>query len=154
MAIDLKNLARPAHVFLPSDSLPLALRRLLQHRAHMAMVRDEFGGIDGVITLEDVLEEVVGEIRDEFDIEEDFIVRQEDGSWRGSGMAPVHELPEDFSLGKGYEEAATFGGVLTGDIGRIPESGEKITMGNLVIEIEDADDTRVIATAVRLKPKR
>ena len=85
------------------------------------MVRDEFGGTDGVITLEDVLEEVVGEIRDEFDFEEEFIVRQVDGPWQVSGMAPLHELPEAFSLGEDFEEAATFGGVLTEELGRIPE---------------------------------
>ena len=151
--IDLQNLARPAPVFLPSDPLPVALRRLLQLRAHMAMVRDEFGGTDGVITLEDVLEEVVGEIRDEFDAEEDFIIPAGNNSWRVSGMAPVHELPEEFSLG-GEEDAATFGGTLTGELGRIPEPGEQVTLGNLEVTIEEADETRIVETTVRLaEPK-
>ncbi len=152
--VDLRNLARPAPVFLPSDSLPVALQRLLQLRAHMAMVRDEFGGADGVITLEDVLEEVVGEIRDEFDAEEDFIIPVGDNSWRISGMAPVHELPEEFSLGEVEEEAATFGGTLTGELGRIPEPGEQVTLGNLEVTIEEADETRIVGTTVRLaEPK-
>ncbi|MFP6887613.1 MAG: hemolysin family protein [Opitutales bacterium] len=149
--VDLRKLARPAPVFLPTDPLPVALQRLLQLRAHMAMVRDEFGGTDGVITLEDVLEEVVGEIRDEFDMEEDFIISQEDGSWRVSGMAPVHELPSEFSLGDEEEDAATFGGALTAELGRIPEPREQVTLGNLEVTIEEADETRVVATTVHLK---
>jgi Mg2+/Co2+ transporter CorC len=66
-------------------------------------------------------------------------------------MAPVHELPDAFDLGDEDEDAATFGGTLTGQLGRIPESGEKVELGNLWVKIEDADETRVIATTVRLK---
>jgi CBS domain containing-hemolysin-like protein len=149
--VDLRNLARRAPNFSPSDPLPVALRKLLQHRAHMAMVLDEFGGTVGALTLEDILEEVVGEIRDEFDVEEDFIIQKDADSWRVSGMAPVHELPDAFDLGDEDEDAATFGGTLTGQLGRIPEAGEKVELGNLWVEIEQADETRVIATTVRLK---
>ncbi len=149
--VDLRDLARRAPNFSPSDPLPVALRKLLQHRAHMAMVLDEFGGTVGALTLEDILEEVVGEIRDEFDVEEDFIIQKDTDSWRVSGMAPVHELPDAFDLGEEGEDAATFGGTLTGQLGRIPESGEKVELGNLLVEIEQADETRVIATTVRLK---
>ena len=148
--VDMQALSRPTQVLSPSESLPSALRKLLQKRAHMALVRDEFGGTDGVITLEDVLEEVVGEIRDEFDFEEEFIVRQADGIWQVSGMAPVHELPDGFSLGEDFEEAATFGGVLTEELGRIPEPGEVVSLGNLKVEVQEADDTRVIKTEVEL----
>ena len=149
--VDLRDLARRAPNFSPSDPLPVALRKLLQHRAHMAMVLDEFGGTVGALTLEDILEEVVGEIRDEFDVEEDFIIQKDTDSWRVSGMAPVHELPDAFDLGEEDEGAATFGGTLTGQLGRIPESGEKVELGNLLVEIEQADETRVIAMTVRLK---
>ncbi len=149
--VDLRNLARQAPSFSPSDPLPVALRKLLQHRAHMAMVLDEFGGTVGALTLEDILEEVVGEIRDEFDVEENFIIQKDTDSWRVSGMAPVHELPDAFNLGDEDEDAATFGGTLTGQLGRIPEAGEKVELGNLWVKIEDADETRVIATTVRIK---
>ena len=149
--VDLRDLARRAPNFSPVDALPGALRKLLQHRAHMAMVRDEFGGTVGALTLEDILEEVVGEIRDEFDVEEDFVIQKDADSWRISGMAPVHELPDVFDLGDEDEDAATFGGTLTGQLGRIPESGEKMELGNLCVKIEDADETRVIATTVRLR---
>jgi CBS domain containing-hemolysin-like protein len=149
--VDLRNLARQAPNFSPSDPLPAALRKLLQHRAHMAMVLDEFGGTVGALTLEDILEEVVGEIRDEFDVEEDFIIRKDTDSWRVSGMAPVHELPDAFDLGDKDDDAATFGGTLTGELGRIPEPGERVNLGNLLVTIEEADDTRVIITTVRLK---
>ena len=65
-------------------------------------------------------------------------------------MAPLHELPEAFSLGEDFEEAATFGGVLTEELGRIPESGEVVSLGNLKVVVQEADDTRVIKTAVEL----
>ena len=149
--VDLRNLARQAPNFSPTDPLPIALRKLLQHRAHMAMVRDEFGGTVGALTLEDILEEVVGEIRDEFDVEEDFIIQKDADSWRISGMAPVHELPDAFDLGNEDEGAATFGGTLTGHLGRIPVSGEKVVLGNLWVKIEVADETRVISVTVKLK---
>ncbi len=148
--VDLQVLSRPTQILSPAEPLPSALKKLLQKRTHMALVRDEFGGTDGVITLEDVLEEVVGEIRDEFDFEEEFIIPEDDGAWQVSGMAPLHELPENFSLGEDFEEAATFGGVLTEELGRIPEPGEVVLLGNLKVEVQEADDTRVIKTVVEL----
>ena len=72
---------------------------MMKLKVHMALVRDQFGGIDGVITLEDILEEVVGEIQDEFDeLEEELIVSQGEGRFRISGLAPVHDVdPRDAS---------------------------------------------------------
>ena len=70
----------------------------------MALVRDEFGGIDGVITLEDILEEVVGEIQDEFDADEHAVEQLADGKWRVPGLTPVHELPDELKLVEDVEE--------------------------------------------------
>ena len=147
---DLKVLARPALVLSPGDTLAAALRRMLRQRAHMALVRDEFGGADGILTMEDVLEEVVGEIRDEFDSEEDAIIDNGDGSWNVSGMAHAHELPECFSLEEKGEDMATFGGLVTAELGRIPETGETVRVGDLEVKIKEADDSRVIRACVRI----
>ena len=149
-SLNLRDVARPTLFLFPGDSLPVALRRMLRQRAHMALVRDEFGGTDGILTLEDVLEEVVGEIRDEFDSEEETIIENGDGSWNVSGMAHAHELPECFYLEETDEAMATFGGLVTAELGRIPETGETVRVASLEVKILEADDSRVIRATVRI----
>ena len=90
----------------------------------MALVGDQFGGIDGVITLEDILEEVVGEIQDEFDSDEKAVEKIGENKWRVSGLVPVHDLPDQINLFEDEDDTATVGGVVTKELGRIPENTE------------------------------
>jgi CBS domain containing-hemolysin-like protein len=122
---------------------------MMRWKVHMALVRDEFGGIDGVITLEDILEEVVGEIQDEFDAEENTVQSSGNGKWKVSGLSPVHELPKELAVVE-EEELSSFGGLITKELGRIPEVGESLTLYNMHIKILEADDTRVLLTEVTL----
>ena len=122
----------------------VALKRMMKLKVHMALVRDEFGGIDGVITLEDILEEVVGEIKDEFDADEEPAESLGDSRWRISGLVPVHELPESINQFESEDDLATIGGVVTKELGRIPEKGENVTIKGMQVSIIDADDTRVL----------
>jgi putative hemolysin len=124
---------------------------MMRWKVHMALVRDEFGGIDGVITLEDILEEVVGEIQDEFDSEENSVQSSGKGQWKISGLSPVHELPSELSV-KEEEDLTSFGGLITRELGRIPDVGEDLTLNNLHIKIIDADETRVLMTEVTIQP--
>ena len=122
---------------------------MMRWKINMALVRDEFGGIDGVITLEDILEEVVGEIQDEFDTEENTVQKSGVGKWKVSGLSPVHELPEELGVEE-QEELTSFGGLITKELGRIPEVGEILKLKNLQITILEADETRVQLTEVKL----
>ena len=132
------------------DPLPLALRKMMKWKVHMALVGDEFGGIDGVITLEDILEEVVGEIQDEFDADEADIEQLNEQSWKISGLTPLHELPDALNIDDEVEEVTSFGGLITQEFGKIPEAYETLRLKNLEVTILEADETRIGLTEVRL----
>ena len=149
--INLRKLSKKPAVLSANDPLPMALRKMMRWKVHMALVRDEFGGIDGVITLEDILEEVVGEIQDEFDAEENKILKIGNGKWKVSGLSSVHELPQEFRVEE-EEELTSFGGLITKELGRIPEMGETLKLKNLQIKILESDETRIFSTEVMLVP--
>lgn len=132
------------------DPLPLALRKMMKWKVHMALVGDEFGGVDGVITLEDILEEVVGEIQDEFDSDENDIEQLNEDSWKISGLTPLHELPESLGINEEEEEVTSFGGLITQEFGKIPEVFETLQLRNLEVTILEADETRIGLAEVRL----
>ena len=111
-SVDFKSLSKAPAILSADDPLPVALKKMMKWKVHMALVQDEFGGIDGVITLEDILEEVVGEIQDEFDSEEEAVVKSGSNKWKISGMSSVHDLPEELEI-KSEEELTSFGGLIT-----------------------------------------
>lgn len=150
--IDLMKLKRNVAVFPIDTPLEQALERMLRAKFHMALAVDEFGGIVGVITLESILEELVGEIQDEFDSEEEQIVALGSGGrYRISGLAPIHDVEDELDIEITNEEVSTFGGLITGELGRIPERGERLKCYGLDIAVDDVDDRRVIATTVELQ---
>jgi len=149
--VKLTNIKRDFSTFSPETPLVEVLQKMLQGRLHMALVRDEFGGAIGVVTLEDALEEVVGEIKDEFDAsEEESIQKQADGSFIVAGLAPMHEVEETLGFQCGNDEISSFGGWITMALGRIPRPEEKILIENLEVLIEKADGVRVIEALVTL----
>jgi CBS domain containing-hemolysin-like protein len=133
------------------EPLEVALTKLLSHRVHMALVIDEFRGTEGVLTLERILEQLVGAIRDEFDADEEVLIRAERFGEEAvvSGLTPLHEIESIFDTELPTEEVSTIGGLVTSELGRIPETGESLRIANLAIEITDVDETRVLE--VRLK---
>lgn len=150
--IDLMNLKRNVAVFDLETPLEEALQRMLRARFHMALAIDEFGGVVGVVTLESILEELVGEIQDEFDSEEEQIVAlPKKGSYRISALAPVHDVEEALDLEIENDEVSTFGGFITGEFGRIPEQGEILELEKMKVFIEQVDERRVISTRVELR---
>ena len=116
----------------------------------MALVGDEFGGVDGVITLEDILEEVVGEIQDEFDSDEKDIEQVNENRWKIAGLTPLHELPKELGIDEDEEEVTSFGGLITQEFGKIPEANESLNLRNLMVTILEADETSVRLAEVRL----
>jgi CBS domain containing-hemolysin-like protein len=149
----LKTITKSPALLDSEELLPFALKRMMKLKVHMALVRDEFGGIDGVITLEDILEEVVGEIQDEFDSEEEEVEEIQEGEWKISGLTPLHELPKALGMEEEDEELTSLGGMLTREIGKIPELGETFEFPNFEVEILDADETRVQSVKIKLKKK-
>ena len=151
-SIDLHSLAKAPAMLSKDDTLPVALRKMMKWKVHMALVRDEFGGIDGVITLEDMLEEVVGEIQDEFDADEHAVEKFGEDKWRVPGLTPVHELPDELKLDESgnEDELTSFGGFVTRELGRIPEKGETVGLQHLKVTILEADDTRVLCAEATL----
>jgi len=149
--IDLLELKRNVAVFELETPLEEALQRMLRARFHMALAMDEFGGVVGVITLESILEELVGEIQDEFDSEEEQIVAlPQPGCYRISALAPIHDVEEALKLEIENDDVSTFGGSITGELGRIPERGETLELHNMRVCIEQVDERRVISTRVEL----
>ena len=148
--ISLRSITRAPALVSAEDPLPLALRKMMKWKVHMALVGDEFGGIDGVITLEDILEEVVGEIQDEFDADEKDIERINEDSWKIAGLTPLHELPGELGIDEDEEEVTSFGGLITQEFGKIPETYETLNLRNLEVTILEADETSIGLTEVRL----
>ena len=148
--LSLRSITKAPALVSADDPLPLALRKMMKWRVHMALVRDEFGGIDGVITLEDILEEVVGEIQDEFDADEADVEKLNEESWKISGLTPLHELPVELGIDEEVEEVASFGGLITQEFGKIPEAYETLRLKNLEVTILEADETRIGLAEVRL----
>jgi CBS domain containing-hemolysin-like protein len=145
---------RPAF-FVPEILSVADLLSEMRTRTHIALAVDEYGGIAGLVTLEDVLEEIVGDIRDEHDLEEALVLKQPDGSWLVSGSAHVEQLNAffDFEL-EAQREFDTVGGLVVSTLGRVPEEGETLEIDRLWIEVVKADPRRVYRVRIRSLPER
>ncbi len=152
--IDLRRIRRNILSFNADDPLELALKKLLAQKIHMALVLDEFGGTIGVTTLEGILEELVGDIQDEFDIgEKEMVSRTPEGGFMVDGLTPIHDLEEITGLEVENDEVSTVGGLITAELGRIPEPGEKIQLEDppLHLTIREVDEKRVISVLIEKK---
>ena len=126
------------------------LHILLERRLHMAVVVDEFGGTVGMVTLENILEEVVGPIQDEFDQEKPLAVRKDETTWELDGALPVHELAELAGITIAAEGASTTSGWVTQKLGGFPKDGDVVKLGAFELAVEQMDGPRV----ARLKLRR
>lgn len=140
----LNDVLRPA-VFIPeSMRLNVLLKEFRNSRNHIAMVVDEYGGVAGLVTIEDVLEQIVGEIEDEHDVEdESFVVKHSDTSYTVKALMPVEDFNREFGTEFNQEEFDTLGGVLTHHLGRLPKRGETISLGHMRFKVLRADSRRL-----------
>jgi putative hemolysin len=147
-AIDVRSLANDP-LFVPEskkiDELLWALKR---EKRHMAIVTDEYGGTAGLVTIEDVLEEIVGEIQDEYDDEIQAVYRKDDGSFVVNASIPIEEFSEETQLELDGEGADTLGGLLYSKFGRIPRKGDVIHINGLKFTILSLDRNRIKLTLV------
>lgn len=141
---DMDDAMRPA-VFIPeSKRLNVLLREFRESRNHMAIVVDEYGGIAGLVTIEDVLEQIVGEIDDEHDTEEgSFIRRLKNGECTVKAITPIEDFNEYFKTNFSDEEFDTIGGVVIKGFGRLPMRGETTRTGGVMFKVLRADERRV-----------
>jgi len=116
---------------------------LLEQRVHITVVLDEFGGTEGLATIEDILEELVGEIQDEHDALEETIVRFSDDTALVDGNVRIQEVNEQLGLTIPDQEYETLGGLIAGRMGRIPEVGERIQEGDIELSVEQGTEQHV-----------
>jgi magnesium and cobalt transporter len=141
-------LLRPAVLIPESKRLNVLLREFRQSRNHMAIVIDEHGGVAGLVTIEDVLEQIVGEIDDEHDEAEDpqaLMRAQADGLFVVDALTPIADFNERFDADFDDDEYDTIGGLVTAAIGHLPEAGEELALGRFVFRVSAADVRRVHA---------
>ena len=151
---NVRDMLRPA-VFVPeSKRLNVLLREFRANRNHMAIVVDEYGGVAGLVTIEDVLEQIVGEIEDEYDFDdsEDNIVREQGGHYRVKAQTEIADFNKAFGTEFSDSDFDTVGGLVLHRFGRLPKRGEAITIGGLRVQVLRADSRKVHALLVE-KPK-
>jgi len=129
------------------------LQRFLERKLHLAIVVDEYGGTVGLLTLENILEELVGQIQDEFDQEKPLIVRVGDQTWEVLGALPVHELEQLVGEPLAEEGITTTSGWVTRRLGGFPKAGDFLTVGQHELRVEEMDDTRVARLQLKRLPK-
>ena len=148
---DLTRLARPLARVAESTRLDEVLREMRRDRRHLALVLDEHGTVVGLITLEDILEELVGEIEDEFDPHTRELIRPDGDALQIDGSAPLRLVAERLGATIDAPHEATIGGHLTEELGRVPEPGEVVHLDGIALEVVEVDDTRI--TALRQPPR-
>ncbi len=141
---NIHDMLRPA-VFVPeSKRLNVLLREFRASRNHMAMVVDEYGGVAGLVTIEDVLEQIVGEIADEYDIDEDTMILPRDGGeYVVKALVPLPDFNERLNVNLHQDEIETVGGLVMNRLGHVPRRGDKVDIDGLRFEVLRADSRRV-----------
>jgi putative hemolysin len=143
----LKGLLRPA-IFVPENQrISVLLRDFKKRRTHMAIVLDEFGGTAGLVTLEDLVEEIIGEVADEFEAGQAESVRAVEGGWLIDSRASLAvlgerlDIPEELLAGR---ESETVGGLVSELLGRLPRAGDEVSLGTWVLRVADTDGRRIL----------
>jgi CBS domain containing-hemolysin-like protein len=157
-ALTVGEVMRPATYVPESKHVDELLKEMQAARTHMAIVVDEYGGTAGLVTIEDILEEIVGEITDEYDVESPPVQRLDDDRVRVSARLPVEDLGELFNLELNSDEVETVAGLLAQALGRVPIPGAAATVGELLLEAEGTTGRRnridtVLVTRQREDPE-
>jgi CBS domain containing-hemolysin-like protein len=142
-SVHLEELLRPAYVVPETKDLASLLQDFRRTNNHFAVVVDEYGGMAGICTLEDLIEEIVGEIEDEFDIAEVQIEQIDDDTYRLDGMFPIDEFNARFGTELPDEDFHTVGGFVFGQLGRAPEVGDTVAENGLQFDVLEVDGSRI-----------
>lgn len=153
---DIAHLLRPA-IFTPqSKRLDVLLREFRVNRNHLAIVLDEYGHVAGLVTIEDVLEQIVGEIEDEYDIDEDdvYIKKHSDDTYIVKAQTPIEEFNDYFHSKFSDEEFDTIGGIVLQHFGHLPKRGEHIKLQNYRFKVLNCDHRRIYLLEVKITHKK
>ena len=149
---EIRDMLRPA-VFIPeSKRLNVLLKEFRGSRNHIAIVVDEYGGVSGMVTIEDVLEQIVGEIEDEFDFDEteDNIIQDKNGHFRVKASTEIEDFNEYFNVSFSNDEFSTIGGLIIQAFGHLPKRDEKITFQGFKITILRADSRKLYSVLLEI----
>ncbi|MGH2794713.1 MAG: hemolysin family protein, partial [Actinomycetota bacterium] len=150
--ISVKEIVRPAMFVPESKKISELLREMQVKKTHMAVVVDEYGDVAGLVTMEDLLEEIVGEISDEYDRSEELVEPVDAATVRVDGKLPIDELEEIVGVDLPDEEWDTVGGLLAGVLGRLPKRGDEITIGGVTFKVEKVKGRRIAKVLVTKPP--
>ena len=152
---DVRDMLRPA-VFIPeAKRLNVLLKEFRMNRNHIALVVDEYGGVSGLVTIEDVLEQIVGEIEDEYDFDEteDNIIQDRAGGYRVKAVTEIANFNEVLGTAFSDEDYDTVGGLVVSKFGRLPKRGEVISLDGLKFQVLRADSRRLHTLLVERQPQ-
>jgi len=156
--VRIEEIVRPPYIVPETKDLQALLHEFRQTSTHFAIVVDEYGGMAGICTLEDLLEEIVGEIEDEFDIAEEQIEQVDEDTYRIDGMFPIDEFNSRFGTDLPDDDFHTLGGFVFGQLGRAPEPGDDVSYDGLRFDVLEVEGNRIEKLAVefveRPQPRR
>ena len=142
-AIVLKKIVRAPYFIPESKNLEELLHEFRKKRVHIAIVIDEYGGTSGLVTIEDLLEQIVGDMQDEYNLEEEWLVEQPDGSVILDARLPIEELEEHFDIEVEREKFDTVGGLIFHLLGKIPATGDQVDNDSIHMIVLGADERRI-----------
>jgi putative hemolysin len=142
-SVDLEEILQPAHIVPETKDLAALLAEFRRANQHMAIVVNEYGTMEGIATLEDLLEEIVGEIEDEFDLPDESVERVDDHTIRIDGTFPIDDFNEQFHTKLPIEDFHTMGGLVFGALGRAPEEGDEKEVDGLHFRVVEVEGSRI-----------
>jgi CBS domain containing-hemolysin-like protein len=150
--VQVEEILRPAYIVPETKDIAALLTEFRRTNQHMAIVVDEYGDMEGIVTLEDVLEEIVGEIEDEFDLPDESVERLDEHRIRIDGTFPIDDFNEQFETKLPIEDYHTIGGYVFGVLGRAPEQGDEIEENGLRFAVLEVEGTRIDRLEVEFLP--
>jgi magnesium and cobalt exporter, CNNM family len=151
-AVDIEDLVRPAYMVPETKDLAALLTEFRRTNQHLAVVIDEYGSVEGIVTLEDLLEEIVGEIEDEFDLPDETVERVDDHTIRIDGTFPIDDFNEQFDVDLPVEDYHTIAGFVFGLLGRAAAPGDEVSHDGLVFRVDSVEGQRIDRLTVTFKP--
>jgi CBS domain containing-hemolysin-like protein len=139
----LRRVMRAPYFVPETKKLEELLHDFKKKRIHIAIVIDEYGGTSGLVTIEDLLEQIVGDIQDEYDLEEEWLVEEDDGAVMVDARLPIEELEEYFGIEIERDKFDTVGGLIFHLTGRIPRTGEEVESGTIRLVVLAADERKI-----------
>src|SRR5207253_2886238 len=153
-SVRMDDIVRPAHIVPETKDLAALLAEFRRTNQHMAIVTDEYGGMEGIVTLEDLIEEIVGEIEDEFDLPDESVEQVDEDTVRSDGTFPIDDFNERFHVDLPAEDYHTVGGFVFGLLGRAPEVGADVSHNGIRFDVLEVEGSRINKLAVTFERRR